>query len=424
MNPNQPNTATAQQQPAAQKNPGQIKLQVLHKDMHEAAFAAAYDATLPTTMKRFMPLDRAINILIRACQKNPRLVDCEPRTLKQCLLDSAALGLELGGPLHHAHAVPYWITKKNHYEAQLQIGFQGFLELARRTGEINGAPIVQWVYESDVFTVNFGDGHNPVTHHPYLNGPRGAPKLVYCLIWFKSGGYHFDFMTHNDVEKHRDLYAKRDKKGNLPDTWLDHFDEMGRKTIIRRAAKHWPLSSELAQAMEVDEATERGESVALVDFGGGNGDDDQSGDKQPRAATLLNKIQGGKSQEQPKPEEPPPVAVDNETGEVIDAEFTVEPPPVDQQDLPPPPMDEPKDRGIHVQDQSASKTVPKKSKRNDPITPAQIVEIDRLSAERGLTAAIVQSQVILEVRDPCLVRDLTAAEADGLMKRLLAFPVK
>jgi recombination protein RecT len=242
------------------------KLMVLAQSIKEKAFETAFNATIPTTIKQIMSLERATNIIIRNVQKNPLLLDCDSKTIKQCLLDSAALGLELGGPLHHAYVIPYFNKKKNKYEAQLQIGFQGLLELIRRTGEIDGAPIVQWVHENDIFTIDFASHQSPIKHSPVLDRPRGEPKLVYCLTWFKSGGYHFDFMTIDEIKKHMNQYAKKDKQGKLPATWLDHFEEMGRKTILKRAAKYMPMSSELAEAIEQDESNERGEPSTITNF--------------------------------------------------------------------------------------------------------------------------------------------------------------
>lgn len=241
---------------------GKLALQTLSQDLRAQAFAQAYEATLPSTIRSHMPLDRAANILMRACQKNPTLLQCTPQSLKQCLLDSAALGLELAGPLHHTHAVPYFDSKAGGQVAQLQIGFQGLLELARRTGAIDGAPVTNWVYENDTYTLNIADGKNPITHSPCVRGDRGEPLFVYCLARFVAGGVHFRMMTKSDVEKHRDKFASRG--GKISKVWSDHFTAMGEKTILKMAAKFWPMSSEFASAIEADDAADRGERVTLA----------------------------------------------------------------------------------------------------------------------------------------------------------------
>ncbi len=224
--------------------------------LHNEKFLQEYAKTIPASLAGILTPARAANILYRAVQKNPRLLDCEPDHLKQVLLDSAILGLELAGPLRHAHVVPYWDKHKKMFIPQLQIGYQGFLELARRTGNLLGAPVVQWVFENDIYELNVADPEHPIKHMPCLKGERGEPLFVYCVARFRDAGLSFDFMTYTDMEKFRDTHAPRDANGKIVGPWVDSFLEMGKKTILKRAAKMWPLSSEMARALEKDEQAE------------------------------------------------------------------------------------------------------------------------------------------------------------------------
>lgn len=255
-----------------------MKMAEVNKDKYTQAltvlrqekFGQAYEQTLPMTMRRYMPVDKAVNIVGRAIQKNPKLLACDIRTIQQSMIDCAALGLELAGPLNQAHLVPFWNSKKNNSDAVLIIGFGGYLELMRRTGEFDGAPLVQWVYSNDTKKVDIAS-RDPIMHTPCLDGDRGHPLFVYILCWFKTGGRFFDFRTYEQIIQHRDRYIRKDKYGNWPGPWdekknLPEFLEMGKKTLIRLSQKHLPKNTEMALAAEYEANVEMGQPQAIVQW--------------------------------------------------------------------------------------------------------------------------------------------------------------
>jgi len=304
------------------KDKYQQTLMVLRNDK----FGQAYEATLPMTMRRYMPIDKAVNIVGRAIQKNPKLLACDPRSIQQSMIDCAALGLELAGPLQQAHLVPFWDGKQQKSNAVLIIGFGGYLELMRRTGEFDGAPIVQWVYSNDIKKVNIA-AREPIEHTPCLDGDRGHPLFVYILCWFKSGGRFFDFRTFDQVIEHRNRYVKPkkdktydgtpwDEKKNLPE-----FLEMGKKTMIRLSQKHLPKNTEMALAAEYEANVEAGQHQPIVewaDMAGGNGEQAP----QSRAEQVKKALEAGTGGNQ-APETPTPPAEETT-------------PPADGQEPPPP----------------------------------------------------------------------------------------
>jgi len=63
-------------------------------------------------------------------------------------------------------------------------------------------------------------------------------------------------------------YAKRDENGVVTEVnspWFAHFNEMGKKTVIRRIAKFLPMSVQRAAAF--DELADAGKPVAINDYG-------------------------------------------------------------------------------------------------------------------------------------------------------------
>lgn len=236
-----------------------------------AAQEAAFRAALPVTVAKYMTPDRIAKVVLSALAKTPALMQCTQPSILRAVMDAVSLGLEPAGPLGHAYLVPFKKNKKDaagnwtsHMEAQLIIGYRGFIALARRSGEIQSVN-ANVIYSRDRYRVNLAEG--TVEHEPYMppmptpeeaeaNGldpielmHRGQPIAVYSVAQFVGGGRHVDFMTIGDVERIR----ARSKSGE-DGPWKTDYDEMARKTVVRRAAKYWPLSTELSQAFEHESA--------------------------------------------------------------------------------------------------------------------------------------------------------------------------
>lgn len=225
----------------------------------------ALSQALPETMKKYLTPERCVKVAMLAIRKSPLLAQCTKESILQCVMDSASLGLDVGGMLGHAYMVPFKNNKKGIYESQLIVGYKGLISLARRSGEILSVKS-EVVYENDEFDVDLASGEVP-KHRPYLKGDRGKPYLVYCVARFRDGGNHTEVMTLADCEKIRQRSKAKDAG---PWANKEDFLEMCKKTVTRRAAKYWPLSSDtatdIAQAVEVDEKSEGGGDFINASF--------------------------------------------------------------------------------------------------------------------------------------------------------------
>lgn len=197
--------------------------------------------------------ERLATIAFTAIRKTPGLMECEPASLIDCIIKSAELGLN-PGLLGHAHMVPYG------NQATFIIGYQGMLELARRSGQI-AMIYAKAVYTEDQFSYHFGL-HPDLIHVPY-EGDQSKEwenvTHVYMVARFTNGGFHFGVMTKADVEKHRDQYAKGlnvKKYGELTSPWHTAPVPMALKTVIRQEWKFLPVSADVRQAVAEVEARE------------------------------------------------------------------------------------------------------------------------------------------------------------------------
>lgn len=203
-------------------------------------------AALPQTMKKYVTPDRIVKIALLSVNKNPTLMQCTQLSLIESIIDLASLGLEVGGPLGHAYLVPYRDRKKGIMVCQPIVGYRGFIELARRSGDIKTI-VCNLVHDKDEFDHDRASGEPPVHRVPWLED-RGAMLGAYCTAWFKDGGSHTEVMTKGEIDAIR---ARSRASENGP--WVTDYNQMARKTVVRRASHYWPLSPNLMTAVEIEE---------------------------------------------------------------------------------------------------------------------------------------------------------------------------
>jgi recombination protein RecT len=206
-----------------------------------------------------MPKGAEATQLIRdaltAVRMTKNLDKCEASSVLGALMTCAQLGLR-PGVLGHAWVLPFWDRKANDgrggYRAQLVIGYQGYVELAHRSPKV-ASIIARTAYEGDVFDVDYGIA-DTIVHKPNLFGERGAPTAYYAIVKYTSGGYAFFVMSHTDMLKYRDENATaKTREGKVFGPWIDNFEGMAQKTVVRQLAKWMPKSTELATAIAADE---------------------------------------------------------------------------------------------------------------------------------------------------------------------------
>ena len=206
--------------------------------------------------------DRFARVALTELRRNPTLAQCEPASFLGAIMLASQLGLEPGGALGHAYLVPYRNRKTEKLEVQFILGYQGMIDLARRSGHIKSIE-ARAVYEGDEFHCKFGL-ESELIHKPDWENPNRtqADKLrfVYAVAHLKDGGVQFEVMSRREIEA-----ARAQSKASSDGPWNTHFEQMARKTVIRRLFKYLPVSIEIARAVEVDETADRGESQRLED---------------------------------------------------------------------------------------------------------------------------------------------------------------
>jgi recombination protein RecT len=217
-----------------------------------------YKGEIARALPRHLNPDRLCRIALTCFRQNPRLAECSPASVFGAVVLAAQLGLE-PGVLGQAYLIPY----KN--ECQLIPGYQGLVELVRRSGLVQRIE-AHVVRQGEKFTYKTGL-KTVLEHEPLLEGTPGPLRFAYAVAEFRDGGYHVEVMAEDQINKIRDRsqgYIAA-KKYNKETPWETDQEEMWRKTVLRRICKFLPKSPELVTALSLDDAAAQGRQAISVD---------------------------------------------------------------------------------------------------------------------------------------------------------------
>lgn len=214
--------------------------------------AAAFRDVLP----KHLTTERLVRIACAAASRNQQLLQCTTTSLLSAIMTAAQLGLEPSGALGSAYLVPFR-NKGGNLECQLIVGYRGLIDLARRSGQIASIE-AHVVHANEPHKITYG--LTPVLEHqPLLEGDPGKPVAVYAIARLRDGTMQHEVMTYAQVEAIRN----RSRAGQHG-PWMTDWEEMARKTCVKRLAKYLPLSTELAEAIDTDNRIEAGEAVDIL----------------------------------------------------------------------------------------------------------------------------------------------------------------
>lgn len=239
------------------------------------------DKMVPTHLKA----ERLWRLALAAMARDPKLTEATPQSILLSTMQCAALGLEPSTALQQAYLVPFnnkkkwkegnvwreeWVT-----EAQLIIGYRGFILLAEQASVVSGIKAAVVHTKDDYFPALEG---GEFRHVPYQDGDPGAMRAAYTRWIASNGQKEYWPMSRFELDKERDRFAKKDRDGSIKryQPWVTDFEAMCMKTTVRRAARFWPMQSERAEklrsALALDERSDEG----VADYKTGLTDEMQS----------------------------------------------------------------------------------------------------------------------------------------------------
>ena len=207
-----------------------------------------FQSQMALALPKTLTPERLTRVVMTECRKTPALLKTSRESFLGAVLQCAQLGIEPGSALGHAYLIPYGNT------CNLIIGYRGMIDLARRSGQIVSLH-AYCVHAKDDFHYELGL-HPDIHHVPSAEADRGPVTYVYAVAQLQGGGVQFEVMSRAEVEA-----IRSSSKAGRSGPWVSHWDEMAKKTVIRRLFKLLPVSIEIARAVETDEKTDRGESI-------------------------------------------------------------------------------------------------------------------------------------------------------------------
>lgn len=230
--------------------------------------------------------EQFVNNILAVVGNDPKLQGCTPQSLIYAGVKATALGLPLDPNLGHAYLIPY--NNKKRYdeiqlvadkpneaprevqvrvecsvkEAQFQIGYKGFIQLAIRTGQFRTINVTE-VRAGELGKKNLVTGEITFNEIP----DRESQPVVGYLAYFalNNGFSKMLYMTIDEVKNHAKTYSQTYSSNQAwvreASRWTTDFDVMARKTVLKLLLNRYaPLSvdiqgvAQLNDAIRVDQA--------------------------------------------------------------------------------------------------------------------------------------------------------------------------
>lgn len=220
----------------------------------------AYQKLINNTLRDEKRASRFVSAITSAVAINPLLQECDPATILSGALLGESLGLSPSPQLGQYYLVPYDNRKRGCKEAQFQLGYKGYVQLALRSG---------YYKRLNVFAVKAGElkRWDPIMEELELEPIQDeeirekAETTGYVATFTYTNGFTKTlYWSRQKMEGHALRYSKgyAAKKGYT--FWEKDFDAMAFKTMLRQLISKWGIMSiDLQNAFEQDVIVDGGE---------------------------------------------------------------------------------------------------------------------------------------------------------------------
>lgn len=240
------------------QKPKEVKLT---KNMDISDMIKAMEPEIKKALPSVLTPERFTRMALNAISNTPKLQECTPMSFIAALMNAAQLGLEPNTPLGQAYLIPYHNKKAGILECQFQVGYKGLIDLAYRNLQMQTIQ-AQAVYSEDEFDYELG--LNAKLYHKPAFGNRGDVLGYYALFKLENGGYAFEVMARSDIIAYAQKYSQGINSSYSP--WKSNFDDMAKKTVIKRVLKYAPMKAEFARAVASDETIKTQLSIDMTEI--------------------------------------------------------------------------------------------------------------------------------------------------------------
>lgn len=278
---------------------------------------AAMQDVLTRSLPKGLPVGSWSEAALVYVRTSSEVQKCEPMSVTGSIITVASFGLRLDGIMGHAWLRAMPVKDKNgdiiRYDAQVQLGYKGLVDLAYRNPDVQDIEPV-FVHAHDEF--DFNKGTNPHLKHTWsVDKDRGALHAVYAGLRFKNGYFAFQIHPIGEIMKTRrraleqswirierqgdgERYTKRNRQGQWIEMkpweaervpWIGYFEPMALKTAIWRSHKFWPMvGTDFSRAASLVELDDEGLSQGMADVAAETMTDDMRNQAAAVAARGIN----------------------------------------------------------------------------------------------------------------------------------------
>ena len=223
---------------------------------------------------------RFISSIVSAVQSTPALQECTSPSIVNAALLGEALNLSPSPQLGQFYMVPFDNKKKGCKEAQFQLGYKGYIQLAIRSG---------YYKKLNVLAIKEGElvRYDPLDEEVEVNLidddilREEAPTMGYFAMFENENGFRKTlYWSKKKMLAHAEKYSfafyknggarslELLEQGKIPEKdmwkyssfWFKDFDGMALKTMLRQLISKWGIMSiDLQNAIDKDMAVIHGD---------------------------------------------------------------------------------------------------------------------------------------------------------------------
>lgn len=276
-------------------------------DRMEGQFKAALPAHISP--------EKFIRVAATAVQTNPELQGADRNSLYAACTKAAQDGLLPDG----RESALVMFGKQATYMPMIA----GILKKLRNSGELSSITS-QVIHRNDPFKYWIDSDGEHLEFRPNMLSDRGEIVGAFAMAKLTDGALYVEVMTKDQIEQVRSV-SRAGKNG----PWVTWWDEMARKSVMRRLAKRLPMSTDIdamfgiddERVVEAEVVPLRTEPAVMQDV---TPEPDPEAEEKPKRQSRARAAVEAKKEQEPQPEEPPMHESEPE-GEVIDMESDEDP---------------------------------------------------------------------------------------------------
>ena len=216
---------------------------------------------------------RFVSSIVSAVQTTPALQECTNPSILSAALLGEALNLSPSPQLGQFYMVPFKNKKKGVTEAQFQLGYKGYIQLAIRSGYYKKLNVIA-IKEGELIRYNPLEEEIEVSLiEDDIEREETPTAGYYAMFEYENGFKKSMYWSKKKMLAHADKYSAAFsakslellEAGKIPDSekwkyssfWYKDFDGMAMKTMLRQLISKWGI-------MSIDHQTAIDKDMAII----------------------------------------------------------------------------------------------------------------------------------------------------------------